>query len=123
MLRKEIDEKKLKGNLYDIVKDLRSKFDVEQKKAWAQKDVGKRQEKKGDIFTITRPRKGCGPHETRGDIEVLSRSILNITFSLEDPRTPNCDPKDPLPVISYIHQMKVHRVYIDSVSSTDILYK
>lgn len=122
ILKKEVEEKKLKVNLSDIVKDLRSKFDVNQKNARDQKDFDKRQGKKCDIFTITRPRKRSEPHETEDDIEVLSKSVLNITFSTEDPRPPNWDPINPLLVTGYIQQTKVHHVYIENGSRTDKLY-
>lgn len=61
------------------------------------KEVGKRQDKKGDIFTITKPRKRTWP--------------------------PNWDPRDPLLVTVYIHKTKVHRVYIDNGSNTNVLYE
>lgn len=70
-------------------KDLRSKFDADQKNAQAQKDVGKRQDKKRDIFTIARPRTGSESHKADENIEVLFINILNISFSIEDPRPPN----------------------------------
>lgn len=57
----------MKGDLYDIVKDLRSKFDVDQKNAQTQKYAGKRPEKKCDIFTIARPRKRSEPHKEKDD--------------------------------------------------------
>lgn len=123
LLKKEIKEKQLKGNLSNIGKDMRSKFDADQKNIQAKKDIGKRQEKKSDSFTITRPRKRSEPYEVEDNIEVLSINILNMTFSTEDPRPPNWDPRGPLLVTGYIHQTKVYSLYIDNGSSTDILYK
>lgn len=79
----------IKGSLSNISKDLRSKFDANQKNAWAHKDVGKHQVKRGDIFTIARPQKRSKPHEAKDNIEVLSKNILKIIFSISEPRSPN----------------------------------
>ena len=45
MLKKEIEEKKLKGNPYDNARDLRSKFDANQNNTRSQNDVGKHPDK------------------------------------------------------------------------------
>lgn len=103
-------------------KGLGIQFRCRLKNARSQKDVVKHQDKKRDVFTITKPHKRSEPQETEVDIKVLSRIILNITFLIEDPRPPNWDPKDPILVTGYIHQMKVHHVYIDNDSSTNVLY-
>lgn len=49
--------------------------------------------------TTTRPCKRNEAHETNDDIEVLSRNVISIIFSIEDPRSPNWDPENPLLVI------------------------
>lgn len=54
VLRKEMDEKHLTGNLTSIAKDLRSKFDTNQRNTRDQKDVDKHQVKE-EILTIMRP--------------------------------------------------------------------
>lgn len=123
MLKKEFEEKQVKGNLYDIAKGLRSYFDVDKNKSLPQKDARKCQDKKSDIFAISRPRKRGEPKKVEDDIEVLSLNILNIRFLIDDPRPPNWNPRDPLLIIADIHQKQVHRLYIHNDNNTVILYK
>lgn len=73
------------GNLANITKDLRSKFDADSKETQARKDADKRLVKKEEIFAITRLQERSKSQEVDNDIEVLHRSTLNINFSFIDP--------------------------------------
>lgn len=56
-------------------------------------------------------------------LEVPSRSLLNINFSLEDQRPHNYNTSDPLLITACICQKKIHCVYINNGICTDILYE
>nr|KAJ0226160.1 hypothetical protein LSAT_V11C100030910 [Lactuca sativa] len=56
VLKREIDEKQLVGNIVDIAKELRAKFDEDEHQPKNQKDGGKGHERRPKILTITRPR-------------------------------------------------------------------
>ncbi|KAL4582218.1 hypothetical protein LXL04_006761 [Taraxacum kok-saghyz] len=49
--------------------------------------------------------------------------LLNMRFSMYEPRPLNWNPKDSLLVDGYFHDTKVYRVYIDSRVETDVLYE
>ena len=72
-------KKYLTGDLLEITKDLRSKFDADQRYVRDRKDTDKRQVKE-EIHTITRPHKRSGCYKTDDDIEVLPKNILNVRF-------------------------------------------
>ncbi|KAL4579414.1 hypothetical protein LXL04_015560 [Taraxacum kok-saghyz] len=52
----------------------------------------------------------------------LAKNLLNMTFSMDDPMPQNWNPKDPLLVDEYFHDIKVYRVYIDIGAETNNLY-
>lgn len=61
MLKNEVEEKQLTGNLVDIAKDLRFKFDVDPQEMRANEDTSKRSVKKEEILSITRLQEGRDP--------------------------------------------------------------
>lgn len=61
MLKNEVEEKQLTGNLVDIAKDLRFKFDVDPQETRANEDTSKRSVKKEEILSITRLQEGRDP--------------------------------------------------------------
>ena len=75
------------------------------------------------VLTICKSRKRNATHQAEDKIEVLSRNLLNISFSTIDPRPLNWDPRDPLLIYGFIRHTKIHRIYIDNGSSSDILYE
>lgn len=95
VLRKEMDEKNLTGNLIAIAKDLRSKFDDDQRNTRDRKNGGQRQIKE-KILTIVRPLEQSDREEEDSHIEVLLKNIINISFSLKYSCMTNWNPRDPL---------------------------
>lgn len=121
VLRKEIDEKQLTGDLLTILKDLRSMFEVDQRNTRDRKDVGKRQVKE-EILTIMRPCKRSELCKTDDDIEVLPKNILNIIFFRRSEDV-GLEPKGSALITACICKILINRVYIDNDSGTDILYE
>lgn len=119
----EMERRKLESNIFDIRNNLRTKSDTDKKNVKIWNDVGKHQDHKSEIFTIRMSRKRLARREADDDIKVLSRNLLSINFSLEDPRPQNWKPRDPLFITACIRQKQIHRVYIDNCSSTNIIYK
>lgn len=117
-----MEEKCLTRGLIAIAKDLRSKLDAYHRNTRDRKYAGKHQVKE-EILTIERPPKQSEHKGTNIHIKVLPKNILNINFSLKDPRVPSWSPRDPLIITAYVHLKKIHRVLIDNGSNTDILYK
>lgn len=80
-----MEEKHLTGDLAEVAKHLRSKFKADHKEFQAQKDTRKNPVKKEEIFTIAEPYKGSECQEIGGNIEILPKNILIISFSSKDP--------------------------------------
>lgn len=119
----EIDEKELVGNIVDLAKYLREKFDENKHQPKNQKDGGKNHERRAKILTITGPHpcNNCqSRHEGTG---VYDQNILNIAFSMNDPRTENWDPNEPLHITSFVSQHHVEQVYIDNGSRVNVIYE
>nr|KAJ0224318.1 hypothetical protein LSAT_V11C100009910 [Lactuca sativa] len=76
-----------------------------------------------EVFTISNSHKRNTPHHAESEIKAFSRNLLNISFSSNDPRPSNWDPRDPLLISGFIRNMKVYRIYIDNGSCFDILYE
>lgn len=61
--------------------------------------------------------------EEHDDTEGLTRSTHGLTFSVKDPRPKGWRGDDPLIIHGSIKNLMIHRVYIDTGSSTDIIYE
>lgn len=75
-------------DLKTIAKDLKCKFEAYQRNSRDWKDADKRQVKE-EILTIGRLHEWSECEEADDTIEVLLKNILNISFSLKDPRVPS----------------------------------
>lgn len=118
-----MEKGELASNTFDIRNNLRTKFDTEKENVEVRKDDDKYQDHKNKICTIRRSCKRHGHREADNDIEVISRNLLSINFSLEDSRPHNWNPWDPLLITTYIRENQIHNIYIDNGSNTDILYE
>lgn len=49
--------------------------------------------------------------------------MINIEFSVNEPRLEQWDPNDPLHVTGFVGQHRVEQVYIDNVNSVNVIYK
>lgn len=70
------------------------------------------QDPKNEVLTTKRP---CNRYErckVDNDVEVLSRNLLNINLSSEDPSPRDWNPKDPLLITTCIRQKQIHCIYI-----------
>nr|KAJ0228071.1 hypothetical protein LSAT_V11C100030700 [Lactuca sativa] len=76
-----------------------------------------------EVLTTSNSHKRNTPHHAEDEIKLLSRNLLNISFSSSDPRPSNWDPRDPLLISGFIFNMKIHRIYIGNGSCSDILYE
>ena len=76
-----------------------------------------------EVFTISNFCKRNAPHHAENEIEALSRNLLNISFSSSDPKLLNWDPQDPLLISRFIHNTKVHQIYINNAICSNILYE
>lgn len=72
----------LASNIFDIVNNLRPKFDIDKENVGVRKDGNKHKDPENEVLTIKRPRKRYERREIDNDIEVLSRNLLSINFSL-----------------------------------------
>ena len=84
VLKKEVDENKFTGDLSEVAKHLRSKFEADHREFQAWKDTENHPTTKEEIFTIVGPHEGSECQEIDGNIEVLPKNILSIIFSSKD---------------------------------------
>ena len=61
--------------------------------------------------------------EEHDNIDGLTRSMHGLTFLLKDPRTKGWRDNDPLVIQGSNKNVTIHRVYIDTNSSADIIYE
>lgn len=115
VLKREIEEKQLKGNAIEIAKSLRAKFVAENPK-----DVVGRTERRLEILTI---------HQKRGRTEhtegtwSITGAMQGLTFSVRD-TSPVGWNGDNLHVTQGSNwDVVVHRVYVDIGSSANIIYE
>ncbi|XP_023737234.1 uncharacterized protein LOC111885182 [Lactuca sativa] len=115
VLKKEIEEKQLKGDLVEVARSLRAKFDAENAKGPSREGVQPR-----EIFMIRNKR---SREEQRGEQTTVKLSARALTFSIQDPRPDGWRGDNLLIIQASIRDVTIHRVYIDTESSADIIYE
>ena len=78
VLKKEMEEKQLKGDLVEVARSLRAKFDAENAKGPSREGVQPK-----EIFMIRSKR---SREEQRGEQVIVKPSTRALTFSIQDPR-------------------------------------
>nr|KAJ0216070.1 hypothetical protein LSAT_V11C300135490 [Lactuca sativa] len=113
--RTEMEEKQLKGDLVEIARSLRAKFDVENAKNIPREGV---QPKEISMIWSKRSR---GEQQTE---QGTTRTPMRmLTFSVQDPRPEGWRGDDPLVIQASIRDVTIRRVYVDTGSSSDIIYE
>ncbi|KAL7593465.1 hypothetical protein Lser_V15G35586 [Lactuca serriola] len=115
VLKKEMEEKQLKGDLVEVARSLRAKFDVENAKGPSREGVQPR-----EIFMIRNKR---SREEQRGEQTTVKPSARVLTFSIQDPRPDGWRGDNPLIIQASIRDVTIHRVYSDTGSLADIIYE
>ncbi|KAL7583074.1 uncharacterized protein LOC111911354 [Lactuca sativa] len=115
VLKKEMEEKQLKGDLVEVVRSLRAKFDAENAKGPPREGVQPR-----EIFMIRSKR---SREEQRGEQATVKPSARALMFSAQDPRPDGWKGDNPLIIQASIRDVTIHRVYVDTGSSADIIYE
>ena len=110
-----MEEKQLKGDLVEIARSLRAKFDAENAKSTPREGVQPK-----EIFMI-RSKRSRGEQQTE---QGTTRTPMHtLTFSIQDPRPEGWRGDDPLVLQASIRDVTIHRVYVDTGSSADIIYE
>lgn len=115
VLKREIDEKQLKGNLIQIEWSLRAKFDADKSK-----DGAKANDHPQETLTIW-AKSGRLGDDIRMDN--IIRSMQNFTFSMTDLCPTGWRGDNPLIIQGSIGDIIIHRVYVDTHSSADIIHE
>nr|KAJ0195581.1 hypothetical protein LSAT_V11C700343870 [Lactuca sativa] len=123
VLKREIDKKQLVGNIVDIAKDLRAKFNGDKHQPKNQKDGGKGNERRVEILTITGPHSCNNRHSQHIGTKVYHQNILNIAFFMNVPRPEYWDLNDPFHITDFSSQNRVEQVYIDTGSRVNVIYE
>ena len=84
ILKREVEDKKLSGDLMEITKTLRSKLEAELKDGRTQKEVNKQPIKKEEIFASVRPETRFKRRLPANGADGSPDDTLNISFSPED---------------------------------------
>nr|KAJ0221339.1 hypothetical protein LSAT_V11C200101010 [Lactuca sativa] len=104
VLKKEIDEKQLVGNIVEIAKYPKAKFDAAKHHPKYQKDGGKDREKGW--------RYSPSPGPTHAP-----------TAKADIPIKEHWDPNDPLHITDFVSQHRVKQVYIDNGSKVNMIHE
>ncbi|XP_023754008.1 uncharacterized protein LOC111902400 [Lactuca sativa] len=115
VLKKEMEEKQLKGDLVEIARSLRAKFDAENAKNTPREGVQPK-----EIFMIRSKKSREEKQREQGNIR---HSVRALTFSVQDPRPEGWRGDNPLVIQASIRDVTIHRVYVDTRSSADIIYE
>ena len=110
-----MEGKKLKGDLVEVTRSLRTKFDAEN--ANGAPTEGTRPK---EIFMIRAKRTR---HEGTLHQENLTPMTQELTFSAQDPRPEGWTGDNPLIIQTSIKDVVIQRVYIDTSSSANIIYE
>lgn len=70
--------------------------------------MSKKQQRQERVLMVNRPHKKQEQHKSNHDVTALNRKIQNSSFSLEDPRPHDWNPKDPLLIAACIRQKQIH---------------
>ena len=79
-LKREVADKQLNGDLMEIAKTLRSKFEVKQKDERTWKEENKQPVKKEEIFIIVKPQNRARHRSENNSIVALPGNTLHISF-------------------------------------------
>ncbi|KAL7613291.1 hypothetical protein Lser_V15G09109 [Lactuca serriola] len=115
VLKKEMEEKQLKGDLVKIARSLRAKFDAKNAKNAPREGVQPK-----EIFMIRNKRSREAQSPNRWVPGPLARTL---TFSTQDPRPEGWRGDNPLVIQASIKDVTIHRVYVDTGSSAYIIYE
>ncbi|XP_023735853.2 uncharacterized protein LOC111883767 [Lactuca sativa] len=110
-----MEEKQLKGDLVEVARSLRAKFDVENAKGPSREGVQPK-----EIFMIRNKR---SREEQRGEQIIVKPPARALTFSIQDPRPDGWKGDNPLIIQASIKDVTIHRVYVDTGSSANIIYE
>ncbi|XP_023755822.1 uncharacterized protein LOC111904277 [Lactuca sativa] len=113
-LKKKWRKKKIKGDLVEVAHSLRAKFDIENAKGAPKEGTQPK-----EIFMIRAKR---SRHEGPAHQENLTPMTQEHTFSAQDPRPEGWTGDNPLIIQTSIKYVVIHRVYVDTGSSVDIIY-
>ncbi|KAI3493481.1 hypothetical protein L1887_41873 [Cichorium endivia] len=120
MLKREMEEKQLKGNLVETAKKLREQYEANRNTGKNKKD-GQGIERGLEILAIRTSHKRIS--HASDEVECPLQKNLNLDFSVNDPRPDNWQGDDPLIIVGYVKNVKIHRVYIDTGSAADIIHE
>nr|KAJ0200462.1 hypothetical protein LSAT_V11C600313880 [Lactuca sativa] len=81
----------------------------------------KRPRKRAEIFSITGPHLCTNRQSRYPDARPYHQNVLNITFSMNDPRPEHWDPDDPLHIAGFVSRHHVEQVYIDNRSRVNVI--
>ncbi|KAL7611781.1 uncharacterized protein LOC111900908 [Lactuca sativa] len=123
VLKREIDEKQPVGNIVDKERYLREKFGEDKHQLKNQNDGGRDREKRVEILSITGPCPCTNRQSRYPDARPYHQNILNIAFSMNDPRPKHWDPNDPLHITSFVSRHRIEQLYIDYGSRVNVIYK
>ncbi|KAL7603323.1 hypothetical protein Lser_V15G16837 [Lactuca serriola] len=115
VLKKEMEEKQLKGYLIEIAWSLRPKFNTENTK-----DTTREHAHPKEILMVHVKR---GRHEEQSDMTSITTITQGLTFSARDPRPKGWKSNNPLIIQASIKNVTIHRLYIDTCSLADIIYE
>lgn len=110
-----MEEKQLKENVIEIAKSLRAKFVAENPK-----DNVKGADYRQEILMIRHKR---GRAECATSMRSIMESMQGLTFCTTDPSPAEWKGDNPIVIQGSIRDTMIHLVYIDTGSSTDIIYE
>lgn len=110
-----MEEKQLKGNLIEVARSLHAKFNVENAN-----DTTRECDQPHEILMIRSKRER---QEEYDGADSLTKSMQGLTFLAKHPQSASWRRDEPLINQGPIRDITIHRVYIDTGSSTDIIYE
>lgn len=110
-----MEEKQLKGNVIEVPKSLLAKFDAENPK-----DNTGGADYRQEILMIHHKQ---GRAECTTIVRSITKTIEGLTFSTTNPSPAGWKGDKPLIIQGSIRDSMIHRVYIDTGSSADIIYE
>nr|KAJ0195688.1 hypothetical protein LSAT_V11C700352310 [Lactuca sativa] len=94
ILKRDVADKKLNGDLIEIARTLQSKFKADQKDGRTRKEASKQPIKEEDIFTIARTKHRDKYQWSAKGNAIPPGDTLNISFSPSYPQVPDWDPSN-----------------------------
>lgn len=87
------------------------------------KTTGKQKTSKGASIRNTGHYDATTKNVDDYDMEDLVRNMMNLSFSVNDPRPPNWKGNELLIIQTHILNSLIHRVYVNIGTSADIIYE